>query len=135
MDDILMELYDVFLETSPQPALEQEICTTRQQLSKRLHKTERKLVLRIIDAMDKIADNRAEDAFRCGFWLAYQIASSTHRGDKSRALGKALGVEGGGWRHEQEPLDCDANRNAVTAPLYNGAVGQKSPCKRRIRRG
>ena len=53
---------------------EQEIETCHQQLIERLEKPERKLVLRIMDAQNLIAEERSMDSFLCGFQLAWELA-------------------------------------------------------------
>ena len=74
MNDILKLLYDRFYIALPMAEAEQEIETCHQQLIERLEKTERKLVLRIIDAQNLIAEERSVDSFLCGFQLAWELA-------------------------------------------------------------
>ena len=45
-----------------------------QQLIERLEKPERKLVLRIMDAQNLIAEERSMHSFLCGFQLAWELA-------------------------------------------------------------
>ena len=45
-----------------------------QELIKRLDKSELRLVLRIIDAKDKIAEAQSLDSFLCGFHLAWRLS-------------------------------------------------------------
>jgi len=59
-----------------------------------LEKPERKLVLRIIDNKDLIADARARESFTCGFWLAWRLFSQLHTYESDRSLEKNLNVDG-----------------------------------------
>lgn len=74
MNDTLKLLYDRFYIALPMAEAEQEIETCHQQLIERLEKTERNLVLRIIDAQNLIAEERSVDSFLCGFKLAWELA-------------------------------------------------------------
>ena len=74
MNDTLKLLYDRFYTPVPMEEAEQEIETCHQQLIERLEKNERKLVLRIIDAQNLIAEERSIDSFLCGFKLAWELA-------------------------------------------------------------
>lgn len=69
MNDTLKLLYDRFYTPLPMET-EQEIDDCHRQLIERLEKPERKLVLRIIDAQNMIAEERSVDSFLCGFQLA-----------------------------------------------------------------
>ena len=53
---------------------EQEMKACHKQLIERLEKSERKLVLRIIDNQSRIAEERSVDSFLCGFKLAWELA-------------------------------------------------------------
>ena len=59
MNDTLKLLYDRFYTPLPMEETEQEIDDCHRQLIERLEKPERKLVLRIIDAQNLIAEQRA----------------------------------------------------------------------------
>ena len=54
---------------------EQEIDDCHQQLIDRLEKPERKLVLRIIDTQNLIAEERSIDSFLCGFKSAWDLSN------------------------------------------------------------
>ena len=54
---------------------EQEIDDCHRQLINRLEKPERKLVLRIIDTQNLIAEERSIDSFLCGFKLALDLSN------------------------------------------------------------
>ena len=74
MNDTLKLLYDRFYTPLPMEETEQEIDDCHRQLIERLEKPERKLVLRIIDAQNLIAEQRSVDSFICGLRLAWELA-------------------------------------------------------------
>ena len=63
MNDTLKLLYDRFYITLPMPAAEAEIEICHRQLIEHLEKPDRKLILRIIDAQNLIAEKRSIDSF------------------------------------------------------------------------
>ena len=75
MNDTLKLLYDRFHIPLPMEEAEQEIDDCHQQLIDRLEKPERKLVLRIIDTQNLIAEERSIDSFLCGFKLAWDLSN------------------------------------------------------------
>ena len=75
MYDILKLLYERFYTPLPMEDAEQEIDDCHQQLIDRLEKPERKLVLRIIDTQNLIAEERSIDSFLCGFKLAWDLSN------------------------------------------------------------
>ena len=66
---LLKDLYDCFYTPSELPAQKQEIEKCYQALSEVLGKPERRLVLQIIDAKDRIAEDTSIDSFIAGFEL------------------------------------------------------------------
>lgn len=75
MNKILTALYNSFY-TPPQSAdTRTEIETIHRQLILKLDKPERRLVLRLIDAKDNLAEEMSMDSFVCGFQLAWRLAS------------------------------------------------------------
>lgn len=84
MNNTLKLLYDRFYTALPMSEAEQEIETCHQQLIERLEKPERKLVLRIIDAQNLIAEERSVDSFLCGFKLAWELAHELNHFDTNR---------------------------------------------------
>lgn len=84
MDELLKMLYDTFYEPLPETELKQSIKENHQQLIDRLEKPERKLVLRIIDAQDQIAEELSTDSFIARFQLAWRLASELHIREKER---------------------------------------------------
>lgn len=75
MNDTLKLLYDRFYTPLSMEEAEQEIDDCHQQLINRLEKPERKLVLRIIDTQNLIAEERSIDSFLCGFKLAWELSN------------------------------------------------------------
>ena len=75
MNDTLKLLYDRFYTPLPMEDAEQEIDGCHRQLIHRLEKPERKLVLRIIDTQNLIAEERSIDSFLCGFKLAWDLSN------------------------------------------------------------
>lgn len=73
MNKTLKALYDSFYTPLPMSDLEAEAKTAHRKLIERLDKQERRLVLRIIDAQDAIANERSLDSFICGFKLAWRM--------------------------------------------------------------
>ena len=70
----------------------QEIEQYHRLLIERLDKPERKMVLRIIDAGDRIANELSLDSFICGFLLAWEMTSElNHYQDKRPASEKSPG--------------------------------------------
>lgn len=84
MNNTLKLLYDRFYTALPMSEAEQEIETCHQQLIERLEKPERKLVLRIIDAQNLIAEECSVDSFLCGFKLAWELAHELNHFDTNR---------------------------------------------------
>ena len=75
MNDTLKLLYERFCTPLLMEDAEQEIDDCHQQLINRLAKPERKLVLRIIDTQNLIAEERSIDSFLCGFKLAWELSN------------------------------------------------------------
>ena len=70
----LEELYDCFYIPPELPAPKQEIEEYHQVLIERLEKPERKLVLQIIDAKDRVVEDTSIDSFIAGFELAWELS-------------------------------------------------------------
>ena len=89
MNETLKTLYDRFYTPLPIPDTRQEIEDAHHQLIQRLSKSDRKLVLRIIDAKDHIAAEQSIDSFICGFELAWKLSSELNSYDENRSADKA----------------------------------------------
>ena len=75
MNKTLTALYDSFY-TPPQTAdAHAEIEAIHRQLILKLDKPERRLVLRLIDAKDRLVEETSMDSFICGFQLAWRLAN------------------------------------------------------------
>lgn len=75
MNKTLASLYDSFY-TPPQAAdTRAEIKAIHQQLIQKLDKPERRLVLRLVDAKDRLSEETSIDSFICGFRLAWRLAN------------------------------------------------------------
>ena len=74
MNNTLKLLYDRFYTALPMAEAEQEVRLCHRRLIEQLEKPERKLILRIIDAQNLIAEERSVDSFLCGFKLAWELA-------------------------------------------------------------
>ena len=74
MNELLKALYDSFYEKLPATQLKAEIERCHQELIEKMGKSERKLVLQIIDCKDQIAEDLSMDSFIAGFRLAMQLS-------------------------------------------------------------
>lgn len=82
-------LYDVFYSPLPETEQKQEIESCHQQLIEALDKPNRRLVLRIIDAKDQIAEDASLDSFIAGFLLAWQLEHEIHIYSQCNGQGKS----------------------------------------------
>lgn len=71
---LIKELYDCFYTPPELSAPRQEIAECHKTLIEVLEKPERRLVLQIIDAKDRIAEDTSTDSFISGFELAWQLS-------------------------------------------------------------
>lgn len=81
---LLKDLYDCFYTPPELPAQKQEIEECHQALSEVLGKPERRLVLQIIDAKDRIAEDTSIDSFIAGFELAWKLSAELNHYDDER---------------------------------------------------
>ena len=96
MNDILQVLYDRFYTFPRNTPEEKRIEANHQRLIKRLRKQDRKLVLRIIDDKDLIANSISLDSFIQGFKLAWMLSNQVNNY--------------GGYPFDKEEVDPDARR-------------------------
>ena len=93
---LLNDLYDHFYTPPELPAQKQEIKECHRVLITTLDKPERRLVLRIIDAKDRIVEDTSIDSFISGFELAWQLSVELNQYEKERSVSrraaKRLGV-------------------------------------------
>ena len=84
MRETLIALYDHFYQPPEMGETKAEIDEAHQALVDRLEKPERRLVLKIIDGKDRIAEDLSEDSFISGFQLAWQLANELNQYQKDR---------------------------------------------------
>ena len=89
MDKLLKALYDSFYTPLPMHDIQREVEDAHRQLIQALDKPERKLVLRIIDAKDHVAETRSIDSFICGFELAWKLSTELNLYDETRPVDEA----------------------------------------------
>ena len=85
---LLKDLYDCFYTPPELPAQKQEIEECHQALSGMLGKPERRLVLQIIDAKDRIAEDTSIDSFISGFELAWQLSMELNQYEKECSVSR-----------------------------------------------
>ena len=83
---LLKDLYDCFYTPPELPAQKQEIEECHQALSGMLGKPERRLVLQIIDAKDRIAEDTSIDSFIAGFELAWKLSIELNHYENERSV-------------------------------------------------
>ena len=90
---LLKDLYDCFYTPSELPAQKQEIEKCHQALSKVLGKLERRLVLQIIDAKVRIAEETSIDSFIAGFELAWKLSMELNHYKNERSVSCRTAME------------------------------------------
>ena len=92
--NLLKDLYDCFYTPPELPAQKQEIEECHQALSGVLGKSERRLVLQIIDAKDRIAEDASIDSFIAGFELAWKLSIELNHYENERSVSRrtAMGL-------------------------------------------
>ena len=96
MNKLLKDLYDCFYIPPELSAQKQEVEECHQALINVLDKPERRLVLQIIDAKDRIVEETSIDSFISGFALAWRLSAELNQYEKERSVSrrapKGLGV-------------------------------------------
>ncbi len=90
---LLKDLYDCFYTPPELPAQKQEIDECHQALSEVLGKPERRLVLQIIDAKDRIAEDTSIDSFISGFVLAWKLFMELNYYEDERSVSCRTAME------------------------------------------
>ena len=85
---LLKELYDCFYVPPELPAQKQEIEECHKALVEVLEKPERRLVLQIIDAKDRIVEDTSIDSFISGFALAWRLSAELNQYEKERSVSR-----------------------------------------------
>ena len=88
MNKLLKDLYDRFYTPLELPAQKQEIEECHQALIEALDKPERRLVLQIIDAKDRIVEDTSIDSFISGFELAWKLSMELNNYEKERSVSR-----------------------------------------------
>ena len=83
---LLKNLYDCFYTPPELSAQKQEIEECHRALSEALGKPERRLVPRIIDAKDRIAEDTSIDSFITGFELAWKLSMKLNYYENERSV-------------------------------------------------
>lgn len=78
MNELLKALYDSFYEKLPATQFKTEVERCHQEFIKKLDRSERRLVLQIIDSKDPISEDLSIDSFIAGFHLALNIYDREH---------------------------------------------------------
>jgi len=95
MNKLLKDLYDCFYTPLELPAQKQEIEECHQTLIEALEKPERRLVLQIIDAKDRIVEDTSIDSFISGFELAWQLSTELNQYEKERSVSRCTAKRSG----------------------------------------
>ena len=86
MNKLLKDLYDCFYTPPELPPTKREIEECHRELIEALGKPERRLVLQIIDAKDRIAEDTSIDSFIAGFELAWKLAVELNHYENERSV-------------------------------------------------
>ena len=90
---LLKNLYDCFYTPPELSAQKQEIEECHRALSEALGKPERRLVPRIIDAKDRIAEDTSIDSFITGFELAWKLSMELNYYENERSVSCRTAME------------------------------------------
>ncbi len=83
---LLKDLYDCFYTPPELLTQKQEIEECHQALIEALDKPERRLVLQIIDAKDRIVEDTSIDSFISGFELAWKLSMELNNHENERSV-------------------------------------------------
>ena len=117
---LLKDLYDCFCTPPELQAQKQEIDECHQALSKVLGKLERRLVLQIIDAKDRIAEDTSIDSFISGFELAWKLFMELNYYEDERSVSCRTAMElraRFAIRYNKGPVD----KSKKTAETHRGS--------------
>ena len=90
--ELLKAMYDCFYIPPELLAAKQEVEDCHQALIDRLDKPERKLVLQIIDAKDRIAEDTSIDSFISGFELAWKLSAELNHYENERSVSRRMAL-------------------------------------------
>lgn len=91
-NELLEAMYDCFYISPELQVAKQEVEDCHQALIDRLDKPERKLVLQIIDAKDRIAEDISIDSFISGFELAWKLSAELNHYENERSVSRRMAV-------------------------------------------
>lgn len=95
MNKLLKDLYDCFYIPPELSAQKQEVEECHQALVDVLEKPERRLVLQIIDAKDRIVEDTSIDSFISGFELAWRLFAELDQYEKERSFSRCTAKRSG----------------------------------------
>ena len=86
MKTLRKDMYDYFYTPPEFSEQKQEVEECHQTLIQVLAKPERRLVLQIIDAKDRIVEDTSIDSFISGFELAWRLSMELNQYEKERSV-------------------------------------------------
>ena len=95
MKTLLKDMYDCFYTPPEFSVQKQEVEECHQTLIQVLEKPERRLVLQIIDAKDRIVEDTSIDSFISGFELAWQLSVELNQYEKERSVSRCTARRSG----------------------------------------
>ena len=95
MNKLLKDLYDCFYIPPELSAQKQEVEECHQALVDVLEKPERRLVLQIIDAKDRIVEDTSIDSFISGIELAWRLFAELNQYEKERSFSRCTAKRSG----------------------------------------
>ena len=99
---LLKELYDCFYVPPEFPVQKQEIEECHKALVEVLEKPERRLVLQIIDAKDRIVEDTSIDSFISGFTLAWKLSAELNNYENEHPVSCRIGRLGARFTLKKE---------------------------------
>lgn len=93
MRKLLKDLYHCFYTPPEFSAERQEMEECHQALIKTLDKSERRLVLQIIDTKDHIIEDTSIDSFISGFYLAWKLSAELNHYENNCSVSCLTGKE------------------------------------------
>ena len=135
MNKILTALYDSFYTPLQAAGTREEIKTIHKQLILKLDKPERRLVLRLIDAKNRLAEEASIDSFVCGFRLAWRLANELNSYPESWRPIQSGQTERDARCTPQERWELPDGRGLTPPrpwpPLVGRCVAAVAPCSKR----
>ena len=95
MKTLLKDMYDCFYTPPEFSVQKQEVEECHQTLIQVLEKPERRLVLQIIDAKDRIVEDTSIDSFISGFELAWRLSMELNQHEKERSVSRCTAKRSG----------------------------------------